>query len=65
MEACEKEKLLADLEHGKQTLLDVLTGVTEELAARKPAPEKWSILECVEHLAVSEEYLFSQILASA
>jgi hypothetical protein len=26
-----------------------------------PAPGKWSILECVEHLAVSEDYLFSQI----
>jgi len=64
MRAHEKKKLLADLERGRQTLLDVLAGVTEELAARKPAPEKWSILECVEHLAVSEEYLLSQIAVS-
>jgi hypothetical protein len=63
MEKHEKEKLVADLESGRQTLLDALNGVTEDLAARTP-PGKWSILECVEHLAVSEDYLFSQIAAS-
>jgi len=64
MEAHEKEKLLADLKSGRQALLDVLSGVTEDVAARIPPPGKWSILECVEHLAVSEDYLFSQITAS-
>ena len=41
-----------------------LAGVTEEIAARSPAVGKWSVLECVEHLAVYENYLFSQIEAS-
>ena len=60
----EKEKLLADLESGRQALLDVLSGVTEEMAARTPLPERWSVLQCVEHLAVSEDYLLAQIIAS-
>ena len=60
MDKHEKEKLVADLESGRQTLMDVLKGITEDLAARTP-PGRWSILECVEHLAVSEDYLFSQI----
>jgi hypothetical protein len=64
MEAHEKEEILADLENGREALLDVLSGVTEEVAARTPAPGKWSVLECVEHLAISEDYLFSQITAS-
>lgn len=64
MEAHEKEKILADLENGRKALLDVLSGATEEVAARTPAPGKWSVLECVEHLAISEDYLFSQITAS-
>ena len=64
MNADEKGKLLADLERGKQALLDCLAGLTEQAAARKLAPGKWSILECVEHLAISEDYLFMQIEAS-
>ena len=64
MERHEKERILADLESGRKALLDALTGVTEEVAAGHPAPGKWSVLECVEHLAVSEDYLFSQIEAS-
>jgi hypothetical protein len=64
MEAHEKEAILGHLENGRKALLDALSGVTEELAARKPAPGKWSVLECVEHLAITEEYLLSQIAAS-
>ena len=64
MEAHEKEEILAGLENGRKALLDVLSGLTEEVAARSPAPGKWSVLECVEHVAISEDYLFSQITAS-
>jgi len=60
----EKQKLLSDLEQGRQALLDSLKDVTEDLAARAPAPGSWSVLECVEHLAVSENYLFDQMMAS-
>ena len=64
MEALEKEAVRAHLEKGRKALLDALSGVTEDVAARKPAPGKWSVLECVEHVAIAEEYLFSQISAS-
>lgn len=64
MEAHEKGKMLADLESGRKALLDVLSGITEKAAVRTPSPGKWSVLECVEHLAISEDYLFSQIAAS-
>ena len=60
----EKTQLLSDLENGRKALLDALTDVSEDLAVRAPAPGKWSVLECVEHLVVSEDYLFSQILAA-
>jgi hypothetical protein len=63
MEKYEKEKLVADLESGRRILLDALNGVTEDAAARN-LPGRWSILECVEHLVVSEDYLFAQITAS-
>jgi len=38
--------------------------MTEDAVVVRPAPGKWSVLECVEHLAVSEDYLFEQISAS-
>ena len=60
----EKQQLLADLQEGRTVFLDALRNVTEEVAARAPARGRWSMLECTEHVAVSEEYLFSQIMAS-
>lgn len=60
----EKQKLLADLHQGRTLFLDALRDVSEDLTARPPAPGSWSVLECVEHIAVSEDYLFSQILAA-
>jgi len=65
MEPDEKTKLLDDLQNGRKVFVDAVSGVTEELAARAPAPGKWSVLECVEHVAVSEDYLFSQIMAAS
>jgi hypothetical protein len=64
MEAQEKEEILTDPRSGRTTLLAVLSDMTEDFAARIPAPGEWSVLECVEHLAVSEDYLLSQINVS-
>ena len=44
--------------------MKAVSGLTEDAAAMRPVPERWSIVECVEHLAVVEEYLFSQVLAA-
>jgi len=60
----DKEQLLAALADGQKVLLDALANVTEEPAARAPAPDRWSILQCVEHLAVSEAYLLAQVAAA-
>lgn len=64
MNAHEKQKLLSDLDNGRQALLDSLKDVGEDQAAWVPAPGRWSVLECVEHLAVSADYLFAQVMAS-
>ena len=61
MQPHEKRAMLESLESGRQALIDALHGVTGEAAARRPAPGRWSILECVEHLAIAEDYLFGQI----
>jgi uncharacterized damage-inducible protein DinB len=65
MDHQEKQEMLAELEKGRRELLEALRGVTEEAAASCPAPGRWSVLECVEHVAAVEDYLFGQIGASS
>jgi hypothetical protein len=61
MDANERQEILALLEEGRKALPAAVDGVTGEMASRIPGPGKWSILGCVEHVAVSEDYMFSQI----
>jgi hypothetical protein len=57
----ERETALDRLTRSRQTLLDAVEGVTESQARWKPAPDRWSILEYVEHLAVSDGALIALI----
>lgn len=57
----EREQILALLDQSRAALLAAVDGVSEESARRTPAPGRWSILGCVEHVALSEDYFFSQI----
>ncbi|HEY1159160.1 MAG TPA: DinB family protein [Terracidiphilus sp.] len=61
MEANEKQEILALLEEGRRALPAAVDGVTDEMANRIPGAGRWSILGCAEHIAVSEDYMFSQI----
>jgi uncharacterized damage-inducible protein DinB len=47
-------ELAERLERGRDNFLRALEGVSEEQARRKPADGGWSILECVEHVAIAE-----------
>src|SRR5579864_5078088 len=60
----EREKALALLTRSRQALLDAVEGVSETQAKWKPAPDRWSILEYVEHLAVSDDGLIALIQRS-
>lgn len=60
----ERQKAIALLERSRQTLLDAVDGVSEEDARWRPAPDKWSILEYVEHLAISDDALIALIKRS-
>jgi hypothetical protein len=57
----DRTEILANLKLGRDALVAALGDVSEEVARRKPDPAKWSILECMEHVAVAEEYLFGQV----
>ncbi len=53
------------LKSGRDALGDALAGVDDGLASRKPSPDRWSILECVEHLAVAERFLLSRMTTAS
>jgi hypothetical protein len=60
----EREAALALLVRSRTALLNAVEGVTEEQARWKPMPERWSILEYVEHLAISDDALVAMIKRS-
>src|SRR5512147_817757 len=62
MDKQEQIEILNALRRGQQALLDALDGITEDLAAKRPAPGRWSALECLEHVAVSEDFLRSRMM---
>jgi hypothetical protein len=60
----ERESAIKRLTRSRQTLLEAIEGVTENQARWKPAPDRWSILEYVEHLAISDDSLIELVQRS-
>jgi hypothetical protein len=53
----DKDKALAYLESTKKGVLDATKGLSEAQWNFKPAPDKWSVAECVEHIAAAEDFI--------
>src|ERR1051325_6816123 len=60
----EREVALGLLARSRTAVLNAVEGLTEEQARWKPAPERWPILEYVEHLAISDDALVAMIKRS-
>jgi hypothetical protein len=55
-------KFLADyLKQTKKDFLKSIDGLSDEQWKFKPSPEKWSVAEIAEHIALSEDFLGSMI----
>lgn len=54
----ERRFLTQHLRESKVNLVKSIKGLSEEQLNYKPAPNQWSINECVQHLAVSENELW-------
>jgi hypothetical protein len=50
----ERSAAVAELEASRRRLLEGLAGVTDGEWSRRPAPDRWSIAECAEHVAAAE-----------
>jgi hypothetical protein len=58
----DKDKALAYLESTKKGVLDATKGLSEAQWNFKAAPEKWSIAECMEHIAAAEDFIRGMIV---
>jgi hypothetical protein len=61
MDENEKRLLLESLRLSQEAFLGALDGVTEAEAVWKPVPERWSVLECTEHVAIAEGLMFRAV----
>jgi hypothetical protein len=52
------DKLLKDTEKG---VFDAVKGLSEAQLKFKPAPDQWSVEECVKHIAISETNLWGMV----
>jgi hypothetical protein len=50
----DRDQLLASLNAGRGELLAAIEGMTDAQAAVKPAGGGWSVLDCLEHVAIVE-----------
>lgn len=57
----ERNKAMSHLHATRKLFLDSVAGLSEAQWKFKPAPERWSIAECAEHIAVSEDTIFGMI----
>lgn len=51
----ERSEIIEDLERSRQEFIEALAGLTESQANARPHPERWSVLDCVEHVTTVEE----------
>ena len=54
----ERERAMSELHASRKMLIDAVAGLSEKQLNWKAAPERWSIAEVAEHLALSEDFLF-------
>ena len=57
----ERSKAVAELERTRDLLLSATANLSEDKARIKPGPNRWSVLDCVEHLAVTEGTIFGML----
>ena len=53
----ERKTAIDLLQQTEQGVIDAVAGLSDAQLNFKPAPDRWSVLECVKHIAISEQGL--------
>lgn len=57
----ERDAAVQHLTKTSRMFLDSISGLTPEQWNFKPAPDRWSIAECAEHITISEDFIFGLV----
>ncbi len=57
----DRDKGIAELQGSRQMFLDATKGLSPAQWNFKAAPDRWSIAECAEHIALSEDFIFAVV----
>ena len=61
----ERDHAVAELDSSRKAFLDATNGLSEAQWSFKPAPDRWSIAECSEHIAVTEALVLKLVTEQA
>jgi hypothetical protein len=61
MDTADREQILRLIAESDAALVAAVAGVSEEGARIRPEPQRWSVLECVEHVILVEDGVFASI----
>ena len=68
MQPAERELALHHLAASRERLIEAVAGLSAEQRSFRPAENRWSVFDCVEHLTVVEAFVYGQmqrVLATA
>src|SRR6266545_4531348 len=58
VEQGERDRAMSHLHATRKVFLDSVAGLSDAQWNFKPSPDRWSVAECAEHIAVSEDSIF-------
>lgn len=58
----DRDKAVAELEGSRQAFLDATKGLSAAQWSFKAGPDRWSIAQCAEHIALSEDFIFGVVM---
>jgi hypothetical protein len=57
----DRDKGVQYLEQTRDAVVASVAGLSDAQMHFKPAPDRWSVAECLEHIALAEDYLFGYV----
>ena len=61
MEKLERERALRYLAQSREMLIQAVDGLSPTQQSFRPAPDRWSVADCVEHVTVVESNILNAI----
>lgn len=56
----DRQFILKNMEEGRDAFLRSVAGLSEAQLQFKPQPDRWSIAECIEHIAIAEDAIYAR-----